>query len=102
MTQSPESVAVSVRQQITPTLDSLLRTIGVYTFKKTNVTTVEDRDIFNHVIDRIMQNVLSPQQMVRACAKEYLLKIAAENDVKVSQLLKSVHRASSSAAPQAG
>jgi hypothetical protein len=55
----------------------------VYTFKTIDITTTEDRNTFNQVVDRIMQNLLSPQQVARQTAQHFLETIARRNRIKV-------------------
>jgi hypothetical protein len=73
-----------------PTLNSLFETIGVYTFKIQAVVTQRDKENFDKVIDRIMQNLLSPQQAARDTALHFLETIAKRNNIQVNYMLKSV------------
>lgn len=90
MSASSDSVVLSVQDQLRPTLNSLFEAIGVYTFKTQAVVTQRDKENFDKVIDRIMQNLLSPQQSARETAIHFLETIAKRNSIQVNYMLKSV------------
>lgn len=90
MQQSNDSVVVYVCGEIKPIIEKLFDKIGIFSYRTQNFSTLEDRNTFITVIDKVIQTVISHQSVARNCAKELIEKIAKTNNTTVCQLLDSV------------
>jgi len=69
--------------EVKPTLTKLIQQIGVFEFKLQQIVQMEDRNIFNFVVDLVLQNVVSSQAASRQTANYFLEEIARCNKITV-------------------
>lgn len=59
MQQSNDSVVVYVCGEIKPTIEKLFEKIGIFSYRAQNITTMEDRNTFNTVVDKVFSTIIS-------------------------------------------
>jgi hypothetical protein len=59
MQQSNDSVVVYVCGEIKPTIEKLFEKIGIFSYRSQNITTLEDRNTFITVVDRVFKTIVS-------------------------------------------